>query len=211
MCHLRQGCGCHLYQQHLAAARAAEVEAIRLRCPRVPGAIIDAASAVPITECEIVQSRGCGTVCGQQVVGCIVGRAEAPHRAVRQPDPQRAGWGNGTLKCSSRVSTHVAMCEDRRNDPSRAVGDGPGFRRDVDDNVGRHRATQQAFPRGIGSVGVVVAGDEVPLDIWKLTHALDGPEQHIEPWMRTVINVARDEYGRCLVLNGEVADAGDDL
>jgi hypothetical protein len=60
-------------------------------------------------------------------------------------------------------------------------------------------------------VGVVVAGDEVPLDIWKLTHALDGPEQHIEPWMCTVINVASDEYGRRLVLNGEVADAGDDL
>ena len=135
---------------------------------------------------------GLGGARGIDRIGGFAIAPEIDDGAVREPDAERAGRRHRAVHPCGNI-VELAFAEKRRRQKKSIVVERKRRRREVEVDVGRQPELRDAIPHALGTVRIVVAGQQVPVNIGERLHALDRRAQRVRVGSLAVVNVAGDE------------------
>src|ERR1700682_191760 len=108
------------------------------------------------------------------------------------------------VHCRGGIAAHVAVSQERWKNPCGAVQDRARFWGNVNHDVWRQRLEKQSLPGRVCRVSVVIAGNEMPLNLRELPHTLNRSKQCVEARMGSIKDIPRDEDDGCLMIDGKL-------
>ena len=147
--------------------------------------------AMPVAKRKIVEI-GLGGARGIDRIGGFAPAPEIDDGAVRKPDAEGAGRRHRGVHPRRNI-IEFAFPEERRRQKESMVIERERRRREVEVDVRWEPELRDAIPDALGTMRIVVARQQVPVNIGKRLHALDRRAQRVRVGSLAVVNVAGDE------------------
>ena len=135
---------------------------------------------------------GLGGARGIDRIGGFATVPEIDDGAVREPDAEGAGRRRRAVHPRRNI-VELAFAEERRREQECIVAERKRRRREMEVDVRRKPELRDAVPDALGTMRIVVAGQQVPVNIGERLHALDRRAQRVRVGSLAVVNVAGDE------------------
>ena len=165
--------------------------AVGFRRSGVPNRRSDLQRAMPVAKRKIVE-LGFGGARGIDGIGGFALVPEIDDGAVREPDAQGAGRRHRAVHPRRNI-IELGFAEERRREQECIVAERKRGRREVEVDVRRKPELRDAIPDALGTMRIVVAGQQVPVHIGERLHAFDRRAQRVRVGSLAVVNVAGNE------------------
>lgn len=176
------------HQQSLAAVD--HVKGIGFGCPAVPATVIDLPLAVPVAQCQVGKSRPARSIRGDAVVSPAVAGPETRHAAVGKPDSHHSLRKIQVIHVGGGIIQHMPVGQRRRQEYGKSLLKVHRRRPEVSMDVVGQFPAKKPIPKPVGAMRVMIARQEMPLDVCEDAHALQGLVERARRESLHVIDVA---------------------